>query len=52
MTLYLAGKILAVFYVTILNILGLHYTFKLDKLFEGVVLVALAAIYCNVTFGV
>jgi hypothetical protein len=52
MTLHLASQILTVFYVTILNILGLYYTFKSDKLFEGSVLVALAAIYGNVAFGV
>ena len=52
MTLHLATQIVDFLYVVILMILGLHYTLKSDKLFEGTVLVALAAIYFNVTFGV
>jgi hypothetical protein len=52
MTLHLASQIVDFLYVVILVILGLHDTFKSDKLFEGVVLVALAAIYFKVTFGV
>lgn len=52
MTLHLAGQIVDFLYGAILMILGLSYTFKSDKLFEGTVLVTLAAIYFNVTFGV
>jgi hypothetical protein len=51
MTLHLIGMILDLFYVVTLMFLGFWYSFKLDKIFEGVVLVALSSIYCHIAFG-
>lgn len=51
MTLHLIGNIVDLLYISCLMLLGFQYTFKLNKTFEGAVLIALSSIYSNIAFN-